>query len=347
MRLSASRAGNPRKIAAGRRSIRSVVLGVAGALAVAIGAVTPFGSPAQAQEWPTRPVRMIVPFAPGGATDALARVYAERLSVKLKQQFLIDNRPGAGGTTGAEIAAKAAPDGYTILLYHIGMISASQLNKGIRYDVTKDFTPVSLVGTAPNVVALNTKLPEKDLKALVEVGIKRPGEYNFGSSGIGGSDHLAAELFQTVTKAKFTHVPYKGGGPAVIGAMGGEIQFVVQSVPTVVSQINAGQLLGVAITSKKRISSLPNVPTATEAGFPDFDQATWFGIWGPAKLPNDITEKLSATIRAIAAEDDTRIALEKLGTDPLSNTPTEFKKMFDAEYVKWRDILAKAGYGQN
>lgn len=347
MRLSDLMTRNQGMISAGGRMIRSAMLGMAGAVALAIGVAAPFGSAAQAQDWPTRPVRVIVPFAPGGATDALARVYAERLGAKLKQQFLVDNRPGAAGTTGAEIAAKAAPDGYTIILYHIGMISASQLSTTIRYDVTKDFTPISLVGAAPNVIALNTKLPEKDLKSLVEVGIKRPGEYNFGSSGVGGSDHLAAELFQTVTKAKFTHVPYKGGGPAVIGAIGGEIQFVVQSVPTVVSQVAAGQLLGVAVTSKQRISSLPNVPTAIEAGFPEFDQETWFGIWGPAKLPNDIAEKLSATIRAIAAEEDTRIALEKLGTAPLANTPAEFKKMFDAEYVKWKEILAKAGYGKN
>jgi tripartite-type tricarboxylate transporter receptor subunit TctC len=319
--------------------------GIAAALALALLGVC--GDAAMAQEWPTHPVKIVVPFSPGGATDVLARVYADKLSAKFGQQFIIDNRPGAGGTIGAENAAKAAPDGYTLLVYHIGMISASQLYKGLTYNVLTDFTPISLIGSAPNVVAVNNKLPENTLKALIEFGRKRPGEYNFGSSGVGGSDHLAAELLQTVTGSKFTHIPYKGGGPAVIGAISGQIQFVVESVPSVQTQISGGLLRGVAVTSKTRISSMPDVPTATEAGFPEFDQATWFGIWGPAKLPEAITYKIADAIKEIAKEESTKTALANVGTDPVTNKPEEFRKMFDAEYDKWKKILAKAGYGND
>ncbi len=298
---------------------------------------------AQTADYPNRPVRLIVPFSAGGGTDIIGRILADKLSQKFGQQFYIENRPGAGGTIGADAAAKSPPDGYTLLLYHVGMIAASLMYKPMRYDVQNDFATVSLVGSTPNVIAINPKLPTQNLAELVEIGRTTPKKFNYGTSGVGGSDHLAAELFQSLTGAKFTHVPYKGGGPAGVGAMTGEIEIVLTSAPSLVGPIVAGQLRGLAVTSKSRVPSMPDVPTTAEAGFPEFDQETWFAIWSPAGTPMDLRVKLSRALAEILKQDTTREALQKVGVDPRSNSPDEFRAMFDAEYLKWSKVLADAG----
>ena len=220
---------------------------------------------AQAADYPTRPVRVIVPFAPGGATDLIARIVSQKLSEKFGQQFVVVNTPGAAGTIGANAVARAEPDGYTLLVYHIAMVTTHHTQKDMPYDPIKSFTPISQLGDASNVVSVNVNVPAKNLAELVALAKKSPGKFNFGSSGIGGSDHLGGELLQQVTETKLTHVPYKGGGPAIAAIIGGEIELNAGTVAQAGPMIKAGRLRGLAVMQKERSPALPDVPSAPEA----------------------------------------------------------------------------------
>lgn len=328
---------NPRAIFRDRSSPPRRLLFRAAALALLTVA-----APAAATSYPERPVKLIVPFPPGGATDVIARVYSERLAQKFGQQFFVENKPGAGGTIGADATTKAPNDGYTLLVYHIGIVATPHLSK-VNYDPIKDLSHITLLGVAPALVAVNKDLPASTLKALIQLGRDKPNQITYGISGIGGSDHLAAEMLQSVTKTKFKLIPYRGGGPAVTAAISGEVQFVIQSVPTIVGQIKAGQLRALAVTSKERVSSVPDVPTTAEAGVPEFDQSSWFALWGPPNMPADVVTKLNDAIREIAAEEGTKAALDNVGVQPVTNTPAEFSAMMQSEYQTWGRILREAG----
>jgi tripartite-type tricarboxylate transporter receptor subunit TctC len=313
-------------------------------LAAALCGFSVLGSGAVlADEFPTRPVRVIVPFAPGGATDVLARTLNTKLSEKFGKQFYVENKVGAGGAIGAKEVASAPPDGHVLLVYHVGLVASALLQKPAPYDPVADFTPIALLATAPNIVSVNPKVPVRDFADLVAQGRAKPGELNYGSSGFGGSDHLAMELLQTLTKAKFTHVPFRGGAPAVLGGITGDVQIVLQSAGTVGPQVQGGQLRGLAVTGKTRLAMLPDVPTAAEAGFPEFDQSAWFGLWGSPGIPQDIVQKLSQAVRESLAHEDVRASLEKVGLIVETGTPQEFATLVRDERARWTQVLGQAG----
>lgn len=292
-----------------------------------------------APSYPNRPIKIVVPFAAGGGTDIVVRVIADKLGQKLGQPVVIINTPGAGGTIGAASVVKADPDGYTLLVWHIGMISSAYVIKPLPYDPLKDFTPIGQLSSAANLIAVNADLPVKNLKEFVALAKAKPGTLNYGSSGVGGADHLAGELLSKVAMINTVHVPYKGGGPAMVGAVGGEVQFVTGTASQVMPMVKAGRLRGLAVMQKQRITSLPDVPTAAEAGLPELDYKTWFGLWGPAKMPADVVEAISTALQEVLARDDVRVQLDKVGVEPAPSTAQEFNAMYKAEYVKWNKIL--------
>ncbi|MGV3492716.1 MAG: Bug family tripartite tricarboxylate transporter substrate binding protein [Ramlibacter sp.] len=311
--------------------------------AVLLAAATLFAAtPLMAQaagDYPSRPIRLVVPFAPGGGTDIIARAVSEKLSTKLGQPIVVINTPGAGGTIGGNSVAKAEPDGYTLLLWHVGMISSAHTNKPLPYDPLKDFTPIGQVATAANLVAVNPQVPARTLKELVALAKAKPGALNYGSSGIGGADHLAGELLSQVAGIQTVHVPYKGGGLSTVAVVSGEVQYVTGSASQVMSMVKAGKLRPLAVMQKQRISSLPDVPGAAEAGFPELDYKTWFALWGPARLPADVVAKLSAGLKEVLAREDIRAQLDKGGVEPAYSTPQEFDAMFRAEHTRWNRLL--------
>jgi tripartite-type tricarboxylate transporter receptor subunit TctC len=291
-------------------------------------------------DYPKRPIRLVIPFAPGGGTDIIGRVIAEKLSTNLGQPIVVINTPGAGGTIGGNNVAKAEPDGYTLLLWHVGIISSAHTNKPLPYDPLKDFTPIGQVATAANLIAVNPQVPARTLKELVALGKSKPDTLHYGSSGIGGADHLAGELFSQVAGIKTVHVPYKGGGLATIAAVSGEVQFVAGSASQVMTMVKAGKLRPLAVMQKQRIASLPDVPGAPEAELPELDYQTWFALWGPARMPTDVVAKLSAALKAVLNRDDVRAQLEKGGVEPAFSTPQQFDAMVRAEHTRWNRLLA-------
>lgn len=284
---------------------------------------------------------MVVPFAAGGGTDIIARAVADKLGQKLGQPVIVVNVPGAGGTIGAASVARAAPDGYTLLVWHIGMISSAFVYSPLPYDPLKSFTPIGELSSATNLVAVNAQLPVRNLKEFIQLAKAKPGALNFGSSGIGGADHLSGELFARVANIKVTHVPYKGGGPAAVAAASGEVQFVTGTASQVLPLVRAGKLRGLAVMQKERSASLPDVPSAPEAGLPQLDYKTWFGLWGPAHLPSGVVQVLSASLQEVLARPDLKAQLVKVGVDAAPSSSAEFDRMFRQEYVKWNGILSE------
>lgn len=289
--------------------------------------------------YPNRPIKIVVPFAAGGGTDIVARAVANKLGQKLGQPVVVINTPGAGGTIGAASVARAEPDGYTLLVWHIGMISSAHVVKPLPYDPLKDFTPIGQLSNASNLIAVNPELPVKNLQEFIALAKAKPGTLNYGSSGVGGADHLAGELLSQVAGIKTVHVPYKGGGPATVGAVGGEVQFVTGTASQVMPMVKAGRLVALAVMQKERIASLPDVPTAAEAGLPELDYKTWFALWGPAKMPADVVATVSTALQAVLVGEDIRAQLDKVGVEPAPTTSRAFDEMYRSEYVKWNKIL--------
>lgn len=292
-----------------------------------------------APAYPSRPIKIVVPFAAGGGTDIVARAVADKLGQKLGQPVVVINTPGAGGTIGAASVARAEPDGYTLLVWHIGMISSAYVVKPLPYDPLKDFTPIGQLSNASNLIAVNPELPVKNLQEFIALAKARPGALNYGSSGVGGADHLAGELLSQVAGIKTVHVPYKGGGPATVGAVGGEVQFVTGTASQVMPMVKAGRLRALAVMQKDRIASLPDVPTAAEAGLPELDYKTWFALWGPARMPADVVATVSTALQAVLVGEDIRAQLDKVGVEPAPTTSRAFDQMYRSEYVKWNKIL--------
>ena len=302
-----------------------------------------FNSNLWAQDaWPSKTVRMILPFPPGGGTDILGRLIADRLSANLGQPVITENRGGAGGNVGAEAAARSAPDGYTIVLVAPSLAISPTLYSKLNYDPVKDLAPISLVATVPNVMVTPPSMPG-ELKEFIAAVKAKPGAYNFGSGGAGTSNHLAGELFNLVTGAKLVHVPYKGVNLAMQDVLSGNVHLVFIGIPAAAPHIKAGKLRALALVAPQRSGALPDVPTVAEAGLADFEVTTWYGILAPAGTPRPIINRLNAELVKIMHAPEMKEKLAASGTDPLTSTPEEFAAYIKREITKWGDVIRKAG----
>ena len=287
--------------------------------------------------WPDKPVRMVVPFPPGGNTDVVARMLAPRLSEEYGQQFIVDNRGGAGGTVGAEIVARAIPDGYTIIVVASTYASSAALYK-LSYDPVKGIAPVSVITTGPLVLAINLSVKATNLKEFIELARARPGALNFGSSGTGSVPHLAIELLRQMSRTDMVHVPYKGDTPALLDLLGGQIQLFSSAPLVLVPQITAGKVRGLAVTTEQRSPVMPDLPTVGEV-VPGYSATTWFGMWAPAGMPREIVARLNQSIARIVKQPDVQARLRADGMEPAHFTPEEFTRFIAAEIAKWSKVV--------
>ena len=314
------------------------------ALALAGGIATVFGgAAAHAADYPDKPIRVIVPFAPGGSTDIVARIVAQEMSQILGQPLVIENKGGAGGAIGAQEAARAKPDGYTL---SIATVSTMAVNKACRpddlpYDPLKDFVPVTNFANVPNVIEVNPKFPAKNFKEFLKVLEDNPGKYSYGSSGTCGVLHLFGEAFRLATGADIVHVPYKGSGPAVSDAVGGQIEVLFDNVPSSMAQIQAGNLRAMAIAWHERLDSLKDVPTLAEEGYPQLNQPAWYGLLAPTGTPEDIIAKLHSAAAEALKNPKVIDALQKQGASPSGNSPEEFGKEIKEQYDWAHDVVKK------
>jgi tripartite-type tricarboxylate transporter receptor subunit TctC len=302
-----------------------------------------FVAAAGAQDaYPSRPLKFILPFPPGGGTDILGRLIADRLSAGLGQPVVTENRGGAGGNVGAEAAAHSAPDGYTIVLVAPSLAISPSLYSKLNYDPVKDLAPIGLVATVPNVMITHPAVEAKNLQEFIALARSRPGAMNYGSGGAGTSNHLAGELFNMVTGTKLVHVPYKGVNLAMQGVLAGEIQLVFIGIPAALPHIKAGKLRALALVAPQRSPALPEVPTVAEAGLKDFEVTTWYGIMTPSGTPRPIVSRLNAELVKIMHTPDVKERLAGMATDPLTSTPEEFAAYLRQEIAKWGEVVRKA-----
>jgi len=296
-----------------------------------------------AQNYPARPVRMMVPFQAGGGSDTMGRIVSSKLSERLGQQFVVENRPGAAGSIGADIAARAPADGYTILLGSTSeLVQYPNVNPKVPYDPLRDFAPIGPVGTVPMVLVVHPSLPVKNVKDLVALAKGRPGEINYGSAGQGATTHLAVELFTLLSGVKLTHVPYKGSPQAVTDLVAGNVQVGIPTMPAALPFIKSGRVKVLGVTTAKRASNLPDVPTINEAGLKGYEAALWTGILGPAGTPPAIVNRLNSEIAAIVQLKDVREALARQGAEAQTSTPAEFGQFLKTEYAKWARVVKEA-----
>lgn len=295
-----------------------------------------------ADSYPNKPIRIILPFAPSGTSDVLGRIIGPKLTERLGQSVVFDNRPGAGGNIGTELVAKAKPDGYTLLIASPGLSISPGLYRKLNYDPMKDLAPISLMAQVPLVLATRPTLPVKNLKELVEYARANPGKITYGSSGIGTSVHLAFELLKSLAKIDIVHVPYKGAGPMLIGIMSGEVDMIVVGPATALPQLQSGKIRALAVLRNEHVPYLPNVPTTKEAGIDNFVVANWYGILAPAGTPREIIDRLNAEWVKIAAMADTIEMLKKPQLEPLSGTPEQFSKFLKAEIALWTKVIKEA-----
>ncbi len=313
---------------------------------VAVCAASLFApSPALAQvDYPSRPIRLVVPFPPGGTTDILARAVAQKLTEAWHQQVIVDNRPGAGGNIGSDLVAKAPPDGYTLEMGTVGTHAINpSLYARMPYDAQKDFTPVILVAGVPNVLEVNPSLPVHTVQELIAYAKANPGKLNFASSGNGTSIHLSGELFKAMTGVQMTHVPYKGSAPALADLAGGQVQLMFDNLPSSLGLIKGGKLRAIAVTSTTRSSALPDIPTIAESGLPGYEASSWFGVLAPAHTPPAIIDKLNAAIGAWLASPEAKEKLASQGAVAAGGTPRAFADYIAAETVKWAKVVKASG----
>jgi len=294
-----------------------------------------------AQAYPAKPIRLIAPF-PTGASQILAHLLSEKLGESLGQPVVVDYRPGGGGNIGAEIAARTPPDGYTLVILSASHATSPSMYKKLKYDTIKDFAPVSLVATVPNLIVVHPSLPVKTLKELAALGQRNPGKLTFGSGGVGSSNHLASELFASLNKVKMVHVPYKGASIALTSILAGEADMVAVTVPATIPFIQAGRLRGLAVLDTKRVPQLPQLPTSVEAGMPDLQLITWYGVATPVGVRNDIIERLHKDLAAAMQSNDVKQRLAKVGIDAVSNTPAEFGDYLKSEVARWAKVIREA-----
>jgi tripartite-type tricarboxylate transporter receptor subunit TctC len=326
---------NKQKACSGRAHSRRRLLALPFAAALAWAATT---APSLAADYPNRPLRMIIPFPPGGPNDMLGRLLADGLGKALGQVVVIENKGGAGGTLGTAVAVKAAPDGYTILLTGTAPLSiAPSLYKHLQYDPVKDIAPVGLVGTAPSVLIANAQLPVKNIAELIAYARANPGKLNFASAGIGTPPHLSGELFKSMAGVNLVHVPYKGGGPAMVDLMAGQVQLYFSGISSALPQIKQGSVHAIAVTSPKRTAQMPDMPTIAESGLPGF------AVVAPANTPAPVINTLNAALAKILAEPNVMKQMAALGIDPEHSTPAELAIYQKTEREKWSKVVNDAG----
>ena len=297
-----------------------------------------------AQDYPTRAVRLVAPFAPGGATDVLARLVGQKLGERWRQQVIVDNRPGAGGNIGSELAVRAAPDGYTLLVGGAPNAINMTLYQKLSYDLVKDLVAINGLAGYPSAIIVHPSLPARTVKDLIALARARPTELNFGSPAPGSPNRLAIELFMIMAKVKMTHIPYKGGsGQMVTDLVAGQVQVASMGLPPSIAYINAGRLRPLAVTSTKRSPLLPAVPTVSESGLPGFDVTSWYGIFAPAALPKNLVAKVNGDVAAILDTPDMKQRLDKLGADAMPMSAEAFGKFVAAEVDKWGKVVKASG----
>jgi tripartite-type tricarboxylate transporter receptor subunit TctC len=296
------------------------------------------------QDFPRKVVRVVAPFAPGGATDLLARLVSQKLSERWGQSVLVDNRTGAGGHIGAEVAARSAPDGYTLLVAGAPHAIGMSLYKKLNYDLAKDLAPISNLATYPSAIVVHPSLPVKSVKDLMALAKARPGQLNFGSAGSGSPNHLALELFKTMAKVDMLHVPYKGGSGQMVGdLLAGQVQLASIGLPPAMPHIKSGKLRVIAVTGMKRSPLLPDAPTVAESGLPGFDVTSWYGMFGPAAMPRDLVGKVNADIGAVLGASDIRERLAASGAEPAHTSPEDLARLVREEIAKWAKVVADSG----
>jgi tripartite-type tricarboxylate transporter receptor subunit TctC len=316
------------------------LLNFTAAALVALGASS---SPASAQDYPNKPIKFVVPFSPGGSTDILARLIGEKLSQRVGQPVVIDNRSGSGGNIGADAVAKAPADGYTMLMGTTGIMAINDsLYAKLPYDAAKDLAPVVHVASLTNVLAVNPELPAKNVQELIDYAKKNPGKLNFASSGPGSATHLVGELFKSNTGVDIVHIPYRGSGQAMTDLLGGKVSMMFDQIASSVSNIQAGKLKALGVTSKDRSSALPNTPTIAESGVPGFEALSWSGIVVPAGTPQPVIDKLNREVNAILQDPAIRKRFAELGADPIGGSPADFANHLDKERAKWSKVVKDA-----
>jgi len=298
---------------------------------------------AMAGDYPSKPITIIVPFPPGGTTDVLARTIGQKLNEAWGQPVIVDNRPGAGATIGAALVAKAAPDGYTLLMGAVHHTIATSIYSSLPYDFQKDLAPVTVVALVPNVLAINPSVPARNVQELIAYGKAHPGQLNFGSNGQGTAQHLIGEEFSLQTGVKMVHVPYKGSAPLVTDLMAGQIQMSFDTVTPDLPQIRAGKLRALAVTTARRSPALPDVPTLAESGLAGFDMGSWFGILAPAKTPPGIVAKLNAEIVKILNRPDVQKTFADIGAEKVGDTPPQMASLIRSDTEKYGALARKIG----
>ena len=298
---------------------------------------------AQAQDYPSKPVTVIVPFSAGSASDVIARIVLDKMSTSAGQRFIVDNRPAAGGAAGTAAAVKMAPDGYTLLMGASGpLIVAKQLQPALAYDAERDFQPVALYGRLPNIIVVSSKLPIQSIGELIAYLKGKPG-VGYGSVGNGSSQHLAGAFFEQLAGVKMTHVPYRVTSQLQSDLISGEVPVSFQLMPNVLGALKAGQVRALAVANATRLPALPDVPTSTEVGLKGYESSAWFGFVAPRGTPRPIVDKLNAEVAAAVADPAVRTRFVEFGTEPLTMSPEEMGRYISSEVVKWRDIITKAG----
>ncbi len=303
--------------------------------------------PAAAQAYPAKPIHLVVGYAAGGSTDSVARLLGQKLAEELGQPVVVENKPGAGATIASDYVAKAAPDGYTLFMSTIANTINTTLYKRLSFDFERDFAPVSLVATVPNVLVVNPDVPAKTVKEFIALAKSKPGEINFGSSGSGSSVHLSGELFNMAAGVKLTHVPYKGSAPAAVDLMSGQIQAMFDNLSTALPFIKAGKLRALAVTSAERSPAAPDIPTMAEAGLPECEVLSWFALVAPAKTPKDIVDRLNAATVKALADPAVKQQFAALGADPVSSTPAVLADLIKSETAKWAKVVKASGASVN
>ena len=305
---------------------------------------TAFAADGLAQQYPTKPIRMIVPFSPGGGVDLIGRTLAQKMQEAWGQSVIVDNRGGAGGNSGTDMVAKSPPDGYTLLMGYVGNLAINPwLFRKLPYDPVKDFSPVSLTTTAPNLLVAHPSVAAATVKELVALGKAKPGALSYASAGVGTVGHMVAELFKSATGTNIVHIPYKGNGPAVNDLLGGQVQIIFGAPGAYLAFVEAKRLKAIAVTGQKRLSELPDTPTFAESGFPKVEASGWYGVLAPAGTPRVVVDALNRQIVRIMNLPDVKERLMAHGYMPTASTPEEFAELIKSDLVKWRDVVKASG----
>ena len=310
--------------------------------AVIASSLLPFAAAAQAPEWPSRPVRFIVPYPPGGPTDIMGRIVAQAVQGPLGQPFVVENRAGANGLIGSEQAARAAPDGTTFLVNASAHVIVPHLTPNMPIDVLADFVPVTNIAAVPLWLVVNPALPVRSVAEFIAYARANPGRIAYASSSQGGATHLAGELFKQMTGTDMVHVPYRGSGPAVQDLIAGNVQAMFDSVPSSAASARDGRLRALAVTTKNRIAPFPDLPTIAEAGVPGYEISTWYGIWAPVRTPPAIINRLQQAVAAAARNPETRARFDALGAEPVADSPEDYARFVRAEYDRWGKLVRDA-----